>query len=64
MSGQAVTQYFYTATYMWTLLYAVDVLRTLQGSGGSMVVYSLWAWLVPFVLSTIGFLLLFVPGTK
>ncbi|KAF0307800.1 G-protein coupled receptor 143 [Amphibalanus amphitrite] len=60
----AVTQYFYTATYMWTLLYAVDVLRTLRGSGGSMVVYGLWAWLVPFVLSTIGFLLLFVPGTN
>ncbi|XP_037092499.1 uncharacterized protein LOC119112420 isoform X1 [Pollicipes pollicipes] len=62
--SSAITQFFYTATYMWTLLYAVDVLRTLKGTNGSMVTYGLWAWLVPLVLSVIGFLLLFVPDTN
>ncbi|KAG7172262.1 G-protein coupled receptor 143-like [Homarus americanus] len=53
--------YFYTATYCWTFLYALDVKLVMQDKRISHRVYHLVSWIVPVVLCLTGLLILYLP---
>ncbi|XP_071533686.1 G-protein coupled receptor 143-like [Panulirus ornatus] len=53
--------YFYTATYCWTFLYALDVKLVMQDKRISHRIYHLVSWTVPLVLCLIGLLILYLP---
>ncbi|XP_071446108.1 G-protein coupled receptor 143-like [Hetaerina americana] len=57
-------QYFYGATWCWTLCYAVDVRRVLQGKDCKFKLYHTIAWLVPAILTTTGLSILYIPDAK
>uniref|UniRef100_A0A6M2DUY2 Putative g-protein coupled receptor n=1 Tax=Xenopsylla cheopis TaxID=163159 RepID=A0A6M2DUY2_XENCH len=44
-------QYFYTSTWFWTLVYAVDVLRSLRGYPPSWISTHLLCWFLPAILT-------------
>ena len=56
--------YFYTATYLWSLLYALDVKLVMDGKRVDRRLYHLVAWTVPLVLCLMGMLLLYLPDLK
>jgi len=51
-------------TYLWTLIYAVDVLRIVEGLRGSFVVYHILVWTVPGLCTVIGLMLLYYPDLR
>ncbi|CAG0889193.1 unnamed protein product [Darwinula stevensoni] len=58
----AWSHYFYTVTYMWTLIYALDMWRTLQEKPPNTRVYHLCVWGSSALLSGIGVSLLYAPS--
>ena len=61
---QAWIQFFYTATWFWTLCYAVDVRRMLKSQTECTTCYHIIAWLCPALLTSVGLLILYVPHAK
>lgn len=57
----AMIHYFYTATYCWTFLYALDVKLVMQDKRINQRIYHLVSWTVPLVLCLIGLLILYLP---
>ncbi|KAK7068804.1 hypothetical protein SK128_003852 [Halocaridina rubra] len=56
-----IIHYFYTATYCWTLIYALDVKLVMQERRISHQIYHFIAWIVPLVLCLLGLLILYLP---
>ncbi|KAF2882378.1 hypothetical protein ILUMI_23798 [Ignelater luminosus] len=57
-------QYFYTATWMWTLCYAIDMRFILHQKEEHSSYYHLVAWITPAVLTVIGLSLLYFPDAN
>ena len=53
--------FFYTLTYLWTLIYCIDCLASVYSVHGSMSLYHHFTWPVATVLSAIGLLSLYAP---
>ncbi|XP_076028359.1 G-protein coupled receptor 143-like [Oratosquilla oratoria] len=53
--------YFYTATYFWTFIYALDVKKVLQEKRLSPRLYHFICWVMPLILCLIGLLFLYLP---
>lgn len=53
--------YFYTATYFWTLTYALDVMFVMQNKNVSHRIYHLICWTAPLILCCLGLLFLYLP---
>lgn len=61
---QAWIQFFYTATWFWTLCYALDVRRVLKSQSECIICYHIIAWLSPAILTSVGLLILYIPHAK
>ena len=61
---QAWTQYFYMATWIWTLCYAIDMKLLLGERPGHPSYYHAFAWICPAILTTFGLTILYVPDAK
>ncbi|XP_063531063.1 G-protein coupled receptor 143-like [Cydia strobilella] len=57
----AWTQYFYTATWFWTLFYAIDTWLTIKGRDSHQMVYHSVAWGLPVVTTGVGLSILYFP---
>lgn len=64
IATSVVSQCCYLTTYMCTLLYTVEVLLTIRGTSGPVVLYGLFSWLLPAFLSLLGCLLLYLPDNR
>lgn len=64
MYSQAWTQYFYMATWIWTLCYAIDMKLLLGDRSGHPTCYHAFAWICPAILTTFGLAILYVPDAK
>ncbi|KAL1495066.1 hypothetical protein ABEB36_010543 [Hypothenemus hampei] len=62
--SSALTQYFYTATWIWTLCYAIDMRYILNQKEGHFKYYHLFAWLVPALSTVLGLSLLYLPDAN
>lgn len=60
--SSAWTQYFYTATWIWTLCYAIDIRLILSEQETKPFYYHFSAWFIPAILTTFGLSLLYVPN--
>ncbi|XP_068629810.1 G-protein coupled receptor 143-like isoform X2 [Battus philenor] len=58
----AWTQYFYTATWFWTLFYAIDTLQTIKGRDSHPLLYHSIAWGVPAATTAVGLSILYIPN--
>ncbi|CAH4029649.1 G-protein coupled receptor 143-like isoform X1 [Pieris brassicae] len=58
----AWTQYFYTATWFWTLFYAVDIWQSIQGKDTRPLLYHSLAWGIPAATTSIGLSILYIPN--
>ncbi|XP_037779562.1 G-protein coupled receptor 143-like [Penaeus monodon] len=56
-----IIHYFYTATYCWTFLYALDVKLVMHEKRISHRMYHAVAWTIPLILCLIGLLILYLP---
>jgi ocular albinism type 1 protein len=64
---QAWIQFFYTATWFWTLCYALDVKRMFKSQRENMentIGYHIIAWLIPALLTSVGLFVLYLPKAK
>ncbi|KYM99714.1 hypothetical protein ALC62_09332 [Cyphomyrmex costatus] len=57
-------QYFYMATWIWTLCYAVDMKLLLGDKNGRPVCYHTLAWVLPAILTSFGLIILYIPDAK
>ncbi|XP_011878256.1 PREDICTED: G-protein coupled receptor 143-like [Vollenhovia emeryi] len=57
-------QYFYMATWIWTLCYAVDMRLLLGDKNGRPAYYHALAWMLPAVLTTCGLIILYMPNAN
>lgn len=57
-------QYFYMATWIWTLCYAVDMKLLLGNRRGYPIYYHSFAWVLPAVLATLGLIILYIPNAN
>uniref|UniRef100_A0A1B6M552 G-protein coupled receptors family 1 profile domain-containing protein n=1 Tax=Graphocephala atropunctata TaxID=36148 RepID=A0A1B6M552_9HEMI len=55
-------QYFYCVTWMWTLCYAVDMFLALKERPGYPLLYHMFSWLIPSVLTAVGLAILYLPN--
>ncbi|XP_014231817.1 G-protein coupled receptor 143-like [Trichogramma pretiosum] len=62
--SSAWTQYFYMATWIWTLCYAIDMKLLLGEKLGRPFWYHIFAWLMPAILTTLGLTILYVPNAN
>ncbi|CAH0554404.1 unnamed protein product [Brassicogethes aeneus] len=62
--SSALTQYFYTATWVWTLCYAIDMRLVLSQKDSRLNHYHLAAWLIPAFLTFVGLSLLYIPDAN
>ncbi|OWR44173.1 G-protein coupled receptor 143-like isoform X1 [Danaus plexippus] len=60
----AWTQYFYTATWFWTLFYAIDTWRSIRGYDSQSALYHSLAWGLPAATTSIGLSILYLPNAK
>ncbi|XP_053625546.1 G-protein coupled receptor 143-like [Plodia interpunctella] len=58
----AWTQYFYTATWFWTLFYAIDTWDTIRGRDSHLLLYHSFAWGLPAATTTFGLSILYIPN--
>ncbi|XP_060810849.1 G-protein coupled receptor 143 [Amyelois transitella] len=58
----AWTQYFYTATWFWTLFYAIDTRHTIQGRDSHPLLYHSFAWGLPAATTSFGLSILYIPN--
>lgn len=61
---KAWIQYFYTATWIWTLCYAIDMRFVLEEREAHNRFYHMAAWMIPAVLTALGLSLLYLPDAK
>uniref|UniRef100_A0ABD2WIU2 G-protein coupled receptors family 2 profile 2 domain-containing protein n=1 Tax=Trichogramma kaykai TaxID=54128 RepID=A0ABD2WIU2_9HYME len=64
IANYAWTQYFYMATWIWTLCYAIDMKLLLGEKLGRPFWYHIFAWLMPAILTTLGLTILYVPNAN
>ncbi|KAL0098354.1 hypothetical protein PUN28_020319 [Cardiocondyla obscurior] len=57
-------QYFYMATWIWTLCYAVDMKLLLGDKDERPVIYHTLAWVLPAILTTFGLVILYIPDAN
>ncbi|XP_012541170.1 G-protein coupled receptor 143 isoform X2 [Monomorium pharaonis] len=57
-------QYFYMATWIWTLCYAVDMKLLLGDKNGRPTCYHTLAWVLPAVLTSFGLIILYIPDAN
>ncbi|XP_072157015.1 G-protein coupled receptor 143 isoform X2 [Bemisia tabaci] len=57
-----IIQYFYTVTWMWTLIYAIDMWLALQDKKGYPVLYHSLVWIIPACLTSVGLFILYAPN--
>ncbi|CAG9760843.1 unnamed protein product [Ceutorhynchus assimilis] len=62
--SSALTQYFYTSTWIWTLCYAIDMRFVLKQAESCHKHYHCFAWTIPAILTTIGLSLLYYPNAN
>ncbi|XP_006613668.1 G-protein coupled receptor 143-like isoform X2 [Apis dorsata] len=62
--SSAWTQYFYMATWIWTLCYAIDMKLLLGDRSGYPICYHIFAWICPAILTTFGLTILYVPDAN
>ncbi|XP_072378572.1 G-protein coupled receptor 143-like [Diabrotica undecimpunctata] len=62
--SSALTQYFYTATWVWTLCYAIDMRLILTQKDSHTKLYHLTAWLIPAFTTIVGLVLLYTPDAN
>ncbi|RLU14931.1 hypothetical protein DMN91_012818 [Ooceraea biroi] len=62
--SSAWTQYFYMATWIWTLCYAIDMKLLLGSKNGPFTRYHLLAWVLPAVLTAVGLIILYLPDAN
>ncbi|XP_019866608.1 G-protein coupled receptor 143 isoform X2 [Aethina tumida] len=62
--SSAFTQYFYTATWIWTLCYAIDMRLVLSQKDSRLRYYHAAAWLIPAASTVTGLSLLYVPDAN
>ncbi|XP_050304632.1 G-protein coupled receptor 143-like isoform X2 [Anthonomus grandis grandis] len=62
--SSALIQYFYTASWIWTLCYAIDMRHILNQRELQIGHYHLIAWALPAVLTSTGLLLLYFPDAN
>ncbi|XP_063220598.1 G-protein coupled receptor 143-like [Bacillus rossius redtenbacheri] len=60
----AWVQYFYTATWIWTLCYALDMRLFLKDRPGHPYWYHAASWVLPAFTTTVGLSLLYLPDAK
>lgn len=61
---QAWTQYFFMATWIWTLCYAIDMKLLLNEKSGRPSWYHMAAWICPAILTILGLSILYIPDAK
>jgi ocular albinism type 1 protein len=64
MYKQVWIQYFYMVTWLWTLLYAVDMWRAYQDKHSYRKLYHFVAWIFPAIFTFIGLSTLYTPNAK
>ncbi|KAG7203316.1 hypothetical protein KM043_010404 [Ampulex compressa] len=62
--SSAWTQYFYMATWIWTLCYAIDMKLLLGDRSGHPTCYHVFAWICPAILTIFGLTILYVPDAN
>ncbi|XP_021931693.1 G-protein coupled receptor 143-like isoform X2 [Zootermopsis nevadensis] len=62
--SSAWIQFFYTATWFWTLCYAFDVRRMLKSQSECPICYHITAWLSPALLTSAGLFVLYAPDAN
>ncbi|XP_032688403.1 G-protein coupled receptor 143-like [Odontomachus brunneus] len=62
--SSAWIQYFYMATWIWTLCYAVDMKLLLGNKSGCPAYYHAVAWILPAILTTFGLIMLYIPDAN
>ncbi|XP_054011433.1 G-protein coupled receptor 143-like [Hylaeus anthracinus] len=62
--SSAWTQYFYMATWIWTLCYAIDMKLLLGDRSGHPTCYHAFAWICPAILTTFGLAILYIPNAN
>ncbi|GLV34126.1 hypothetical protein CBL_00055 [Carabus blaptoides fortunei] len=62
--SSAWTQYFYTATWMWTLCYAIDMRLILADKKERTKWYHLASWIIPAILTSAGLSILYIPDAN
>lgn len=55
-------QYFYTATWFWTLFYAIDTWNTIKRRDSHTILYHSFAWGLPVATTSIGLSILYIPN--
>ncbi|XP_059057105.1 G-protein coupled receptor 143-like [Achroia grisella] len=58
----AWTQYFYTATWFWTLFYAIDTWQNIKRRDSHILVYHSFAWGLPAATTGVGLSILYLPN--
>lgn len=62
--SSAWIQYFYTATWLWTLCYAIDMRLVLKEKEGHPRFYHTLAWTLPAILTSVGLSVLYIPNAN
>ncbi|XP_066587377.1 G-protein coupled receptor 143-like [Prorops nasuta] len=62
--SSAWTQYFYMATWIWTLCYAIDMKLLLGDKSGHPHFYHMCAWVFPAILTIFGLTILYIPDAN
>ncbi|ENN70390.1 hypothetical protein HUJ04_002026 [Dendroctonus ponderosae] len=62
--SSALTQYFYTSTWIWTLCYAIDMRYVLSQKEGHFKYYHFFAWTIPAISTITGLSLLYLPNAN
>ncbi|XP_041977013.1 G-protein coupled receptor 143-like [Aricia agestis] len=57
----AWTQYFYTATWFWTLFYAIDTWNAIRNYEFNAFKYHTFAWGIPAITTGVGLSILYIP---
>lgn len=61
---KAWIQYFYTATWLWTLFYAIDMKLVLREEDGHPMLYHSVVWIFPAIFTIIGLSVLYIPDIE
>ncbi|XP_020707665.2 G-protein coupled receptor 143-like isoform X1 [Athalia rosae] len=62
--SSAWTQYFYMATWIWTLCYAIDMRLLLSERQGYPYYYHAVAWICPAIVTIFGLSILYIPDAN
>ncbi|XP_043498740.1 G-protein coupled receptor 143-like [Polistes fuscatus] len=62
--SSAWTQYFYMATWIWTLCYTIDMKLLLSDRPGRPICYHMFAWICPALLTIFGLSILYIPDAN